>query len=236
MPNRKESPRACRRACSKPCGRSCSRPDAERRRESAKPRLAHLLRRASVRASRRGTRRISAERPFRPMWPCLPRSGLRRNAARSQSVISAHSGVIHYVEGKATLDGKGVQPKLGEFPDVKPGQTLAVEGAPTEVLLTPGVFLRLDENSSFRMVSNKLDDTRVEILSGSALIEVGELLQDNAITVLLHDAQIALLKKGLYRFDADPARLRVYDGEARVTSGPETIVAKKGRRGIRRRD
>ena len=150
-------------------------------------------------------------------------------SAWAQSVISAHSGVIHYVEGKATLDGKGVQPKFGEFPDVKPGQTLAVEGAPTEVLLTPGVFLRLDENSSFRMVSNKLDDTRVEIVSGSALIEVGELLQDNAITVLLHDAQIALLKKGLYRFDADPARLRVYDGEARVTSGSETIVAKKGR-------
>ncbi len=146
-----------------------------------------------------------------------------------QSVISAHSGVIHYVEGQVMLDGQTVAPKFAEFPDVKTGQTLGAQDGRAEVLLTPGVFLRLSENSSFRMISNKLADTRVEILAGSALVEVGELLQDNAITLQFHDAQVALLKKGLYRVDADAGRLRVYDGEARVTSGSQTIIAKHGR-------
>jgi len=38
-----------------------------------------------------------------------------------------------------------------------------------------------------------------------------------------------LPKQGLYRVDADPARLRVYDGEARVTSGAGKIDVKRGR-------
>jgi hypothetical protein len=149
-------------------------------------------------------------------------------SAWSQSVISAHSGVIHYVEGQVSVDGKAVQPKFAEFPYVKTGQTLAAEDGRAEILLTPGVFLRVAEASSVRMISNKLADTRVEIVTGSGLAEVGELLADNAITLQFHDAQIALLKKGLYRIDADPGRLRVYEGEARVTSGSQTLSVKRG--------
>ena len=47
--------------------------------------------------------------------------------AWAQSVISAHSGVIHYVEGDVTIDGTAVHPKFAEFPDVKSGQLVATE-------------------------------------------------------------------------------------------------------------
>jgi hypothetical protein len=156
---------------------------------------------------------------------------LLTSSAWAQSVISAHSGVIQYTEGQVTLDGKTIQPKFAEFPDVKVGQTLAAQDGRTEVLLTPGVFLRVAENSSVRMVSNKLADTKVEIVSGTAIVEVSELLQNNAITLQVHDVQIALLKKGLYKIDADdPGRLRVYDGDARVTSSTNaTLTAGRGR-------
>jgi hypothetical protein len=153
-------------------------------------------------------------------------------SAWAQSVISAHSGVIHYKEGQVEVDGQQVQqdPQKGQFGDVKTGQTLEVKDGQAEVLLTPGVFLRVAENSSFRMISNKLADTRVEVLSGSVIVEVGELLQDNAITLVAHGADIALAKKGLYRVDIDPSKLRVYDGEARIAFGSqEPIVARKGR-------
>jgi hypothetical protein len=151
------------------------------------------------------------------------------SSAWAQSVISAHSGVIQYTEGEVKLDGQTVQMKTSEFPDVKTGQTLAAEDGRAEILLTPGVFLRIAENSSFNMVSNKLSDTRIEVLSGSAMFEVGELLQDNAITVLFKGTQIALTKKGLYRMDADPGRLRVYDGDAKLTSkAGEVTLARKG--------
>jgi hypothetical protein len=150
----------------------------------------------------------------------------------AQSVISAHSGVIHLTEGTVELDGTAIQSpaKFGEFTDVKTGQTLVTKDGDAEVLLTPGVFLRLAENSSFKMVSNKLADTRVEVLSGSAMLQVGELLQDNSITVLFHGADVELAKRGLYRFDSDPSRLRVYDGQANVTSGDmNPVQAGKGR-------
>ncbi|HTB10450.1 MAG TPA: hypothetical protein VK752_02710 [Bryobacteraceae bacterium] len=150
-------------------------------------------------------------------------------SAWGQQVISAHSGVIHFVEGTVTLDGQPVQPKFAEFPDVKNGQTLAAEDGRAEVLLTPGVILRIAENSSFQMVSNSRSDTRLSVLTGSAIVEVGELLQSNAITVLYNDAHIELTKKGLYRIDSDPGKFRVYDGEARVTAGNQTLVARKGR-------
>ena len=151
-------------------------------------------------------------------------------AARAQSVISAHSGVIHYVEGDVTIDGAAVHPKFAEFPDVKAGQVLATEEGRVEVLLTPGVFLRLTENSSVRMISNALANTRLEVVSGSALVEVAELLDHNAIAFDAAGAHITLAKKGLYRIDvnASPARLRVYDGQASVAAGADSLIARKG--------
>jgi hypothetical protein len=162
----------------------------------------------------------------------LALAAILTTSAWAQSVISAHSGVIHYKEGQVEVDGKPIQqdPQKGQFGDIKTGQTLEVKDGQAEVLLTPGVFLRVAENSSFRMISNKLADTRVEVLSGSVMVEVGELLQDNAITLVVHNADVALTKKGLYRVDIDPSRLRVYDGEARVSSASQDpITAHKGR-------
>jgi len=149
-------------------------------------------------------------------------------ACFAQSVISAHSGVVQYVEGTVTIDGQEVHPKFAEFPDVKPNQVLATADGRVEVLLTPGVFLRLAEDSSVRMISNSLSDTRLAVISGSALVEIAELLQNNAITFEAAGTQIVLPHKGLYRIDSDPARLRVYDGQARVgTDAP--VVVRKGR-------
>jgi hypothetical protein len=151
------------------------------------------------------------------------------SSAWGQQVISAHSGVIHFVEGQVTLEGQTVQPKFAEFPDVKNGQTLAAEDGRAEVLLTPGVILRIGENSSFKMISNSRSGTRIAVLSGSVIVEVGELLPSNAITLVYNDAHIELVKKGLYRVDADPGKLRVYDGEARVAAGNQNLLARKGR-------
>ncbi len=97
-----------------------------------------------------------------------------------------------------------------------------------EVLLTPGVFLRLTDNSSVRMISNALADTRLELVSGSALIEVAELLEHNAIAFDAAAAHMTLAKKGLYRIDASPAQLRVYDGQATVAAGADSLIARKG--------
>ncbi|HZT30653.1 MAG TPA: hypothetical protein VFA33_12250 [Bryobacteraceae bacterium] len=149
--------------------------------------------------------------------------------AQAQSVISAHSGLLHYVEGRVYLGDKQVESKFGAFPEVKENQVLRTEEGRAEVLLTPGVFLRVGENSSFKMITNRLIDTRLELLKGTAIVEADELLKDNGVTVAYQDAAVRVVKKGLYRIDSDPAQLRVYNGEASVEAAGKTVAVKEGK-------
>src|SRR5579872_3338404 len=155
-------------------------------------------------------------------------AGAVSSVASAQAVISAKSGVIHYVEGRVFLNDKLIETKFGEFPDVKENQQLRTEDGRAEVLLTPGVFLRLGENSSIRMITNRLIDTRVELLSGEALIEADELPKDNGITIVYKDYSAQLQKKGVYRFDSETSEMRVYDGEALVQLGDKSQEVKDG--------
>ena len=112
-------------------------------------------------------------------------------AALAQSaVISARSGLIHYVEGQVYVDDQLVETKFGIFPEVKENQQLRTEEGRAEVLLTPGVFLRLGENSSFRMITNRLIDTRLEFLAGAAVVEAEDIAKDNSVTVAYGDATV----------------------------------------------
>jgi len=150
-------------------------------------------------------------------------------AAMAQSaVISARSGLIHYVEGQVYLGDQLVETKFGVFPEVKENQQLKTEDGRAEVLLTPGVFLRLGENSSFRMITNRLIDTRLEFLSGSAVVEAEDIAKDNSVTVVCGDTTVHPAKKGVYRFDSDSNEMHVYDGLAEVTAGDQTGEVKEG--------
>ena len=144
---------------------------------------------------------------------------------RAQSVISAHSGMIHYVEGDVFLAGQKVEPKFGNFPEMKENAVLRTELGRAEVLLNPGVFLRLGENGSVRMITNRLIDTRVELVSGQAEVEADEIAKDTNVTLVCKDSTVTLHKAGVFRFDVNPAQVRVYSGEALVKSnGKESLV------------
>jgi hypothetical protein len=89
--------------------------------------------------------------------------------------------------------------------------------------------LRVAENSSIRMISNQLTDTQVEVVSGSAMVECEQLLKDNAITLVYKGNKMLLGKAGLYRVDSDPARFRVYEGEAIVRGESGQVTLKSGK-------
>jgi hypothetical protein len=151
-------------------------------------------------------------------------------AVWAQKVIAARAGLIHKIEGSGvTLDGKEVKQKFGEFPIMMDGEVLASTDGRVEVLLSPGVFLRMDERSSLKMISNKLADTRVEVLTGSVIMEMDETEKGTSTMLLFHGAKISPLKHGLYRVDADLNRFRVYDGEAQVLQGDDSTILKTGR-------
>ena len=159
----------------------------------------------------------------------IPAMALASAAAYGQSAISAHSGMIHYVEGRVFVGDHQVDTKIGNFVQVKENEQLRTEEGRAEILLTPGVFLRVGENSSFRMITNRLIDTRLEFLSGSMIVEADDILKDNSVTIVYKDDTVHLAKKGLYRFDSAPAQLRVYDGEVEVASGDKRIEVKQGK-------
>jgi hypothetical protein len=138
--------------------------------------------------------------------------------AWGQAVISTHSGVVHYFEGAVYVAGQPLEAHLGKFASIPEGAELRTEEGRAEVLLTPGVFLRVREKSAIRMVSSALSDTRVELLAGSAMVESAEPAAGTSATMIYKDWTVRQPQKGLYRIDCEPARLQVREGEADVSA------------------
>ena len=149
--------------------------------------------------------------------------------ALAQPVISAKSGLISYVEGKVYLSDQLVEPSPTHFSDVKENAVVRAAEGRAEVLLTPGVVLRLGENSSFKMITNRLIDTRLELLTGSAVVEADEIAKDTNVTVVCKDGTVSLGKKGLYRFDTAPARLKVFEGQASAQVAGQNVDVASGK-------
>ncbi len=147
------------------------------------------------------------------------------SAVSGQEVISARAGMVHFTEGRVFLDDQQLDRKSGSFPNIKEGSTLRTERGRAEVLLMPGAFLRLDENSSIRMVSTELADTRLVFLSGSMILDLTDARSGNTLSVTYKDSRARFPKKGVYRLDADTGVLQVYSGTAEVTyDGKQTQV------------
>jgi hypothetical protein len=98
-----------------------------------------------------------------------------------------------------------------------------------EVLLNPGVFMRLGENSAFRLVSSEITDARVELVSGAAIVEANEVNKDTAVTLSHEQAEVSILKRGVYRLDANPPMVRVFDGKVLVRSAGRQMEIGRGK-------
>ena len=149
--------------------------------------------------------------------------------ATAQTVIGAKSGVINWVEGDAFLGDKPYVMQPSQFGEVKENMIFRTEEGRAEVLLPPGVFFRIAEKSSFKMISNRLIDTRVELLTGSGVVEVDDLAKEATVTVVCKDGTVSLTKPGLYRFDTEPAQIKVFKGTAEVATGGENISLPAGK-------
>jgi len=136
--------------------------------------------------------------------------------AQAQPVISAQSGLLSFSEGAVSLDGMPIAQTFGKFAQMKDGSQLATEDGRAEVMLTPGVYLRLGEDTTIRMVSNRLSDTRIEFLRGAAIVDSANATAKTPVTIVCMNYQVQLHEPGLYRFESIPAELRVDKGEAEV--------------------
>src|SRR5579872_7197136 len=96
----------------------------------------------------------------------------------------ARPGTVNYIEGQVALDGRTIAASQSGKTTAEPGQVLSTAGGKAEMLLTPGVFLRLSDNSAVRMVSPTITNTRVELLKGDAMLEADQIQKENHLAVL----------------------------------------------------
>jgi FecR protein len=153
----------------------------------------------------------------------LPAIGSDANTSRR----TAMPGTLNYIEGQASLGDQSLSSKDVGNIDLQNGQVLETGNGKAEILLTPGVYLRLGNNSSVRTDSNGLADTRVSLQQGEVMLEVDQLYGQNDLRISQPGADTRVEKKGLYDFDANDQQIRVFDGKAVVRADDRNTTVKK---------
>jgi hypothetical protein len=141
-------------------------------------------------------------------------------------------GTLNYVEGQVSVQGQKQTPKSVGSTYLEPNQVLATRDGNAEMLLTPGAYLRIGHNSAVKMISPGLADTQVQLMKGSAMLEVDELFKENDMSVVVDGATTRIEKQGLYDFNANEPSVKVLDGKAVTYEGDQKVNLKKGREAL----
>jgi hypothetical protein len=142
---------------------------------------------------------------------------------------TAAPGTLNYFEGQVSIDGGVINRNQVGYAQLQPNQILSTGIGKAEVLLSPGVFVRVGNNSGIRLVSADMAAPQVEVVGGEAIVEVDLKLKDARIDVLERGADASIQKVGLYRFDAEGARVGVLDGKLTVSVNGQSKELGKGK-------
>lgn len=145
-------------------------------------------------------------------------------------VISAKAGGVNIVTGQVTLTSKKdkSQSALTTKDKLEAGDIITTgSDGRVEITLNPGSYLRLGENSSLELTTTNLDDLRLQLFKGNAVVEAAG-GDDLAIVITVNTPQtkVSLVRKGIYRLNvADSAtEVQVWKGQAEVGNGVATKV------------
>jgi len=119
-----------------------------------------------------------------------------------QFVVSVKAGLVNHVQGPANV-------KEMDMARVNRPIRTGIDGY-VEVLLRPGSFLRLGENSEAVIDDAELASVKLTVTRGPAVIEVVEISSDFPITVTTGNLTTKIVASGIYRF---------VDGTATVIEG-----------------
>lgn len=134
--------------------------------------------------------------------------------------ISAKAGMINHSEGLTSvtrLDGTTETLISGDHLNAG-DKVVTSSGGIAEVLLNPGSYLRLGSESEFSFRVTSLDDLRLEIKRGSAILEVFASNQFR-VTAYTPKGRVTIVNTGVYRIDVasdGSGLLSVIEGKAIV--------------------
>ena len=150
---------------------------------------------------------------------------------REKFVISARAGGVNSVQGRVMVTRQGQAAQLLTDQDnLSAGDVVATgQASQTEVLLNPGSYLRVAENSEFTFVDNSLNNLVVKLTKGSAIIEAtGGEDADLQINVLANQQHFVIIRSGIYRINVRPGAADLLVRKGRVLPGANPREAVKG--------
>lgn len=146
----------------------------------------------------------------------------------TQYVVSAKAGGINFVSGEVATTRKSttVAVPASTLDTLESGDKIqtGADGR-AEILLNPGSYLRVGENSVIEFIDTSLDSLRFRLSSGVALIEVaGDDDEVAPVEFTIAGSSVRFDKKGLYRIQyREPETATVSVLKGRVKIGDEKV-------------
>jgi hypothetical protein len=150
---------------------------------------------------------------------------------RERFGISAKAGGVNAVSGHVMVKREGQSPQLlTSHDDLVSGDVVTTGfGGQAEILLNPGTYFRLAENSEFVLVDSTLDNLLVRLNRGSAIIEAtGPDNVSQNISVATSQQKFTIVRGGIYRVNATATATEVFVRKGRITLGSESNYVVKG--------
>ena len=138
---------------------------------------------------------------------CAMLPSLAAAQTRERFGISAKAGGVNNVVGRVRVTRKGQLPQvLTSTDNLAAGETVTTASSSNaEILLNPGSYFRLGENSEFQFEDISLDHLRLRLMKGSAIIEAtGVADMDLGIKVATVHGEFTIVRSGVYRVDVLP--------------------------------
>jgi len=160
--------------------------------------------------------------------------------ASAQHLVSSKAGFVNRADGTVYVlrhdseDGKAGRASLGT--QMRDGDQLRTDAnSRAEVLLNPGTYLRLDENTEVRAVTTSFSNTRFELLKGSVIVESSQIDKTAPIELATPNGTLSLAKDSLIRVDAKTAATWVSVRQGEIFLGERAVaLANEGKAKLKR--
>jgi hypothetical protein len=158
---------------------------------------------------------------------------------REKFVISARAGGVNAVTGRAAVRGQGTGEwqQLMITADLERGDVVKTgQDGRVEILLNPGSYMRIAENSEFELSDNSLENLEVRLIRGTAIMEVTG-AEDTAllINIITPHTRMAIVRRGLYRVNVVPGdatelivrkgRVMLEGSHTKVKGGDKVVIS-----------
>jgi hypothetical protein len=162
-----------------------------------------------------------------------------RGQNREKFVISARAGGVNAVTGRATMrpHGNSEWQLLTIKEDLETGDLVrtGLDGR-VEMLLNPGSYMRIGENSEFELADSSLENLEVRLIRGTAIMEVtGADDEDLFIGITTPHTRMSIIRRGLYRVNVLPGdatelivrkgRVVLEDSHTKVKGGNKVVFS-----------